>query len=118
MNLGGDLAKPLALVFHELATNAAKYGSLSEPGGMLSVCWEVLGGRAEIRWVEQGGPLVVSPTTQGFGTRFIGQILKTLQGAVSTEFRPGGVECTVSFLLPEPMLPSLGRYGSTPAISG
>jgi two-component sensor histidine kinase len=104
MNLRGDLAKPLALVFHELATNAAKYGSLSEPGGVLKVCWEVLGGRAEIRWIEQGGPAVVPPTKQGFGTQFIGQILKTLEGAVATEFLPSGVECKISFLLPESML--------------
>jgi two-component sensor histidine kinase len=117
MNLGGDLAKPLALVFHELATNAAKYGSLSEPGGVLSVCWEVFGGRAEIRWVEQGGPIVAAPTKQGFGTQFIGQILKTLEGAVVTEFRPRGVECTISFLVPEPMLRSPGRSVSALATS-
>jgi len=117
MNLGGDLAKPLALVFHELATNAAKYGSLSQPGGVLSVCWEVLGGRAEIRWVEQGGPTVAPPTKQGFGTQFIGQILKTLEGAVVTEFRPSGVACTISFLVPEPILRSSDRGGSVPAIS-
>jgi two-component sensor histidine kinase len=113
MNLGGDLAKPLALIVHELATNAAKYGSLSEPDGVLSVCWKVLGGRAEIRWVEKGGPPVVSPTKQGFGTLFIDQILKTMQGAVATEFPPSGVECTISFLLPEAMLRS-----PAPAING
>lgn len=111
MNLGGDLAKPLALIVHELATNAAKYGSLSEPDGVLSVRWKVLGGRAEIRWVEQGGPPVVPPTKQGFGTQFIDQILKTIQGAVATEFPPSGVECTISFLLPEPTLRSSGRTG-------
>jgi two-component sensor histidine kinase len=105
MSLGGDLAKPIALIVHELATNAAKYGSLSLPDGALSVSWKALDGRAEIRWVEQGGPPVVPPTKQGFGTQFINQILQTLQGAVATEFRPSGVECTISFLLPEPMLP-------------
>jgi two-component sensor histidine kinase len=106
MSLGGDLAKPLALVLHELATNAAKYGSLSQPDGMLRVCWRVLGERAEILWVEQGGPLVVPPTKHGFGTQFIEQIVKTMQGAVATEFLPSGVECTISFHLPEPMLGS------------
>lgn len=106
INLGGDLAKPLALVFHELATNAAKYGALSQPDGVLSVCWVILGGRAEVRWVEQGGPPVVPPTEQGFGTQFIYQVLKTIQGAVATEFPPSGVECTISFLLPKPALRS------------
>lgn len=106
MNIGGDLAKSLALIVHELATNAAKYGSLSEPSGILSICWKVLGGRAEIRWIEQGGPLVVPPSKQGFGTRFIDQIVKTLQGEVATEFRPSGLECTMSFLLPKPILAS------------
>jgi two-component sensor histidine kinase len=108
MNLSSDLAKPLALIFHELATNAAKYGSLSQPGGVLRVSWRMLGGWAEVRWIEQGGPPVIPPTKQGFGTQFISQILETLQGAVATEFRPGGVECTISFLMPEPMLRSSG----------
>ena len=103
LSLGGDLAKSLALVIHELATNAAKYGSLSRPDGVLRVAWKVLGGRAEIRWVERGGPPVVVPTKHGFGTQFIDQIIKTLQGAVATEFGPSGVECTISFLLPEPI---------------
>jgi two-component sensor histidine kinase len=102
MNLSGDLAKPLALVVHELATNAAKYGSLSVPNGVLSVRWNVVGGRAEVSWEEQGGPPVVPPTKQGFGTQFITQVLKTLQGAATTEFRTGGVQCTISFLVSEP----------------
>jgi two-component sensor histidine kinase len=84
INLGGDLAKPLALIVHELATNAAKYGSLSQPDGALSVNWKVLGGRAEIRWVEQCGPPVVPPTKQGFGTQFIKQILESPIGDQET----------------------------------
>lgn len=104
MSLAADLAKALALVFHELATNAVKYGSLSQPDGGLVVSWAVLGERAEIWWVEQGGPLVVPPTTQGFGTHFVGRILEALQGAVATEFRPNGVECKISFALPEPVV--------------
>ena len=104
LDLGSDTAKVLALAFHELATNAAKYGSLSDPNGGLRVSWKVLGDRAEIRWVEQGGPPVVPPTKQGFGTQFIEQVLKTMQGAVTTEFRPSGVECMISFLLPGPVL--------------
>jgi two-component sensor histidine kinase len=104
MNLAADLAKTLALVFHELATNAAKYGSLSGPDGRLRVSWKVIGEHAEIRWVERGGPQVVPPTKHGFGTQFIDQILKTLQGAVATDFRPNGVECKISFHLPEPLL--------------
>lgn len=104
VKLGGDLAKSLALVFHELTTNAAKYGSLSQPAGVLSVCWNVLGGRAEVRWLEQGGPPVVPPTQPGFGTQFIDEILTILQGAAATEFRTSGVQCTISFRVPEPML--------------
>src|SRR5258705_11269051 len=95
----------------ELASNAEKSGSLSEPNGVICVYWKVLGGRAEIRWVEQGGTAVVPPNKQGFGPKFIGQILGTMQGAVATEYPPGGVECTISFLLPEPSLRS-----SAPAI--
>lgn len=118
MNLAADLAKALALVFHELATNAAKYGSLSDPNGWLRVSWKVLGDQAEIQWIERGGPPVVPPTKHGFGTQFIDRILKTMQGGVATEFPPSGIECTISFLLPEPTLPSSLLIVSAPAVSG
>lgn len=62
----------MALILHELATNAAKYGALSRAGGHLSVSWSVsVGGDCLIDWVETGGPEVFPPTREGFGTALI-----------------------------------------------
>ena len=64
----------MALVMHELATNAAKYGCLSVPTGMLAVSWKLLGGserRVRIAWRESGGPEVTPPTRTGFGSRLL-----------------------------------------------
>lgn len=96
-----SLARALALIVHELATNAAKYGALSRPEGTLSVSWEIDARRLRIRWVEQGGPTVVPPTRRGFGSRLLERVLNGLNGRVETEFRAEGVVCTISLALPE-----------------
>jgi PAS domain S-box-containing protein len=73
--LGGAFAQQFALVLHELATNAAKYGSLSTTNGRLLVSWEVTSQRPEptllFSWLERDGPRVVAPTKSGFGSQLI-----------------------------------------------
>ena len=60
----------MALVLHELCTNAAKYGSLSKAGGKLSIAWSLMSeGGCRIEWRESGGPIVSPPKREGFGTR-------------------------------------------------
>src|SRR5262249_2154494 len=75
INLPPDVATPLALVLHELATNAMKYGSLSTPDGTLHIDWgfRVNGGNREFRysWRESGGPKVRPPARNGFGSWLI-----------------------------------------------
>ncbi|MNP16716.1 Blue-light-activated histidine kinase [compost metagenome] len=80
----------LALVLHELATNAAKYGALSRAGGTLSVTWAVdAGGACEIIWCERGGPTVRPPTRTGFGSVLIERSIPfDLGGSSNLEYRP------------------------------
>ncbi|TWI50930.1 PAS domain S-box-containing protein [Pseudomonas duriflava] len=90
----------LALVFHEMMTNAAKYGALSVAHGCLTVRWRVAldetakGSRyLDLRWLERGGPIVQPPERQGFGTRLIERsIIRELKGQVRNTFAPEGVE--------------------------
>ncbi len=84
----------MALVLHELSTNAAKYGALSRPGGTLAIRWRFDGGGAcEIDWREMGGPAVSPPSRSGFGTVLIDRSIPfDLGGESEVHYRPGGVE--------------------------
>mgnify|MGYP000533618438 CR=1 FL=1 len=90
-------ALSLGLAIHELATNAAKYGSLSVAGGVVTVHWsKVSDVLARIEWVESGGPQVVKPQRRGFGTDLIEKIVAhELRHPVELEFSPDGVRCTL-----------------------
>lgn len=83
----------MALVLHEMATNAAKYGALSRAGGRLSVTWTIdAGGGCDIAWRESGGPTVHPPTRSGFGSVLIDRSVPyDLGGASSIEYRPEGL---------------------------
>jgi len=98
------IAIALALALHELATNAAKYGSLSVPGGKVHLDWSVTreagGSRLRLNWREQGGPPVQLPTKTGFGARLIQRGLSgELGGKVTLEFRPDGLACSMEAIL-------------------
>jgi two-component sensor histidine kinase len=88
------------MALQELATNAAKYGALSNASGKIDVSWAVLPGpdrpRLVLRWKESGGPPVQPPTRRGFGSKLIERSLALdLGGAVEIDFAPKGVVCTV-----------------------
>jgi two-component sensor histidine kinase len=90
----------LALAFHELATNAVKYGALSKAGGGIVVDWDVRptkgGQHLRLTWTERGGPPVSAPTRQGFGTRMIERGLAAdLGGAVRLDYAPTGLVCRI-----------------------
>ena len=91
----------LSLAFHELTTNAAKYGSLSVPEGTVEVTWALLrpdGGRRmlEIVWRERGGPAVRPPERRGFGSRLLEQSLQHEFGCtVTLAYEPEGLECRI-----------------------
>jgi PAS domain S-box-containing protein len=85
-------ATPLALFVHELATNAAKYGALSVPEGVISLTVEH-GDNILIRWQEQNGPAVTPSTEEGFGARLIEMsIVRQLGGTVEYDWRQDGLE--------------------------
>lgn len=92
----------LALILHELATNASKYGSLSRPDGKLSVAWHVepTGGAHEIRlhWRESGGPPLPPDTDKGFETTLMERSCACeLKGTAEPGFNPEGLEVDISF---------------------
>ncbi|MBK5198236.1 MAG: DUF4118 domain-containing protein [Methyloceanibacter sp.] len=97
LNLDANHAKALALTFHELATNATKYGALSDPKGLITISWTVSDGSARITWEERGSSPVAAPTQSGFGTSFIDRVLKSIGGKVEREYRPEGLRCLLSF---------------------
>jgi two-component sensor histidine kinase len=99
--IGVKAATSLALILHELATNAAKYGALSRPEGRLSVTWELASaaegeasGRVlRLRWLERGGPPVTVPDKLGFGARLLNRVLTAqLSAELEVRFEPEGLE--------------------------
>jgi PAS domain S-box-containing protein len=98
------IAESLALVFHELATNAAKYGAMSTPRGRVAVEWRVAGSRKrpklEIAWTEREGPPVAKPETSGLGRKLIEKELRHGLGASTRlDFRRSGIEWRASLPL-------------------
>jgi two-component sensor histidine kinase len=83
---------------HELATNAAKYGALSVPQGRVRVEWSrAADGRLVLRWTETGGPLVIPPTRQGFGTRVMDSMIRgQVKGDVYFDWRAEGLACEIT----------------------
>jgi two-component sensor histidine kinase len=100
VQLVAELARSFALIVHELATNAAKYGALCNPGGQLSVEWIVDGARLSLTWCEENGPAISKPFEPGFGARLITRLLKNHGGEVTPEFRPEGLRVRLSVALP------------------
>ena len=102
IELGAKAALSLALMLHELATNAAKYGALSVPDGRVAVTWDVtapMGGEPMVRmtWRESGGPTVAIPTRKGFGSRLIERgLVGAVGGTVGLDYDPAGVVCRVT----------------------
>jgi PAS domain S-box-containing protein len=92
-----NTAQAFAVSLHELATNAAKYGSLSENKGQVGLKW-VHGADRELvlRWTETGGPPVEPPTHKGFGSRVIVGMIEQLKGTVRFDWHPGGLACEIS----------------------
>src|SRR3954468_10149995 len=93
-------AQAAAISLHELATNAAKYGSLSAAGGHVEISWSpTADGRLNVRWTELGGPTVTPPTHRGFGTRVMENIIGQLRGEVRFDWRDQGLTCEIDLPL-------------------
>jgi two-component sensor histidine kinase len=99
--LSPRLSLVLSMIIHELATNAAKYGALSNDTGTVTLDWEAVteNGKPKLRlvWTESRGPPVTAPVQRGFGSRLIERSARDqLGGEATVDFLPRGVVCTVS----------------------
>jgi two-component sensor histidine kinase len=96
VSLDSNRSVVLSIVIHEFATNAVKYGALSNGTGQVSVLWELLqDDRMKLHWKESGGPAVKAPERKGFGLQFIERALNGDTGDAHWEFTPEGLTCTL-----------------------
>lgn len=111
ITLPADLATPFGLVLHELAANAAKYGSLSRDEGTVTLIWSETGQgdrrMLKVIWQEQGGPPVRRNNRVGFGTALIEHGIPNAK--VSREFNVAGFTCTIELPMPEATVPGTMR---------
>ncbi|HXL13801.1 MAG TPA: HWE histidine kinase domain-containing protein [Bradyrhizobium sp.] len=98
--LPAKLAVSLALIFHELATNAGKYGAFSSARGLLQVSWSVSDDRLNITWDETEGPSVEATGKAGFGTKLLKSALRPFDGKTEIAFLKSGVHCTMQCRIP------------------
>jgi two-component sensor histidine kinase len=100
VEVGSNTTTSLALVLHEFATNAAKYGCLAVPGGNLDIHWTTSETAVEIEWRERGGPPIeAEPTFEGFGSQLAQRsIAGQLGGSISRDWRSEGL--CVRMILP------------------
>jgi two-component sensor histidine kinase len=92
VELSSRTALAMALALHELATNATKYGALSQDSGRIDVTWSVTDGEFKFGWRESGGPPVQTPTRRGFGSRMIERALAGyFNGTAGVDYEPAGV---------------------------
>jgi PAS domain S-box-containing protein len=103
--LGAAATQALAMVVHELVTNAVKFGALSTAGGRVSVSWRTPSSRdggadLTVEWRESGGPPVTKPSHEGVGTSLIRELIPhELGGTVDLAFDPDGVRCRMTLPL-------------------
>ena len=97
VGMGAHATNGLALVAHELATNAIKYGALKHNGGTVEIAWRIDGEALRLDWTEHGGPRVEGePATTGFGTRLVRQtIVGSLGGTIAYDWKADGLKVEV-----------------------
>jgi two-component sensor histidine kinase len=116
--LSPHLAMTLALLIHELATNAAKYGALSNAAGKLSIRWSLSGRHLDLEWQESAGPIIAPPANRGFGLQLISAALVSFDGAADIMFEPTGLVCKMKATLPEasPSIVPVAETESAPSL--
>jgi two-component sensor histidine kinase len=95
------LAVTLSLMFHELATNAGKYGAFSAPRGLLQVSWTVSDDRLTITWDETEGPSVETVSDPGFGSKLLRSALSAFDGKTEIAYLKTGLHCVMQCRIPE-----------------
>ncbi len=95
VQLAPSAASACALAFHELATNALKYGALHDPEGTVTIKWTASGGRAHVCWQERTALPITAPEKSGFGSALITKLLFQAPDTARLEFGEGGVRCVL-----------------------
>jgi two-component system, chemotaxis family, CheB/CheR fusion protein len=98
VTIGPQLAQNLSLALHELATNAAKYGALSDRNGKVGISWTIVrddSSKLKLKWQEKGGPQVAQPTRQGFGTA----LFKAIFPDARFDYAVEGLNCEIDVLM-------------------
>lgn len=99
VELNADQARSLRLVFHEMATNAMKYGALSGAKGHINIDWLMDSGTVKILWCEEDGPKVAAPAKYNFGCKLINATLKQMHATLEPNFAETGYCYKISFAL-------------------
>jgi two-component sensor histidine kinase len=99
--LPAKLAVSLALIFHELATNAGKYGAFASARGLLQVSWTTSDDRLAVIWDETEGPPVGPVGEAGFGTKLLNSALRPFDGKTEISFLRTGIHCTMQCRIPK-----------------
>jgi PAS domain S-box-containing protein len=98
-----ETAQIIALVLHELATNAAKYGALSDRNGRIALSWQMSREALDIQWQESGGPRVKPPTKKGYGTKVIvASVTQQLGGTANFDWNSAGLTFAMSIAVDKP----------------
>lgn len=98
ISLSPKAVAALTLVIHELATNAAKYGALSQFSGHIELTWREADGRTRLDWLERNGPPVVKPEREGFGTKVVSRAFSPeFEPDVTFDYQPQGLHFTIVF---------------------
>ncbi|WP_051329883.1 sensor histidine kinase [Niveispirillum irakense] len=108
LDVGPDATQAVGMIFHELATNAAKYGALATPSGRVAVDWEIVAGDLHLIWRESGGPPVQPPAGRGFGSQMIdANVRMQLRGRLEMQWHTDGLLCHI-------VLPLAALTGTAP----
>jgi len=102
LRLAASSVVSLAMVLHELSTNAAKYGAFTNGSGRVEIAWRRQeADTAELTWTERGGPPPAGEPVPGFGNKLISRVIAyDLQGDATMRFEPGGLRCRLTFRIP------------------
>ena len=105
VDLPPTTAVPMAMILHELCTNALKYGALSNADGRVAISWTTApderGTAIDLTWLEADGPPVQPPQQDGFGSRLITSLTQQMSGSFKTEFASSGIVCEVRLVTPQ-----------------
>lgn len=104
VSLPPTTAVPMAMILHELCTNALKYGALSNENGRVSINWtakpDLTSTKISLIWSESGGPSIQPPAEEGFGTRLIANLSRQLGGQCNFRYPPSGLICHLNIVSP------------------